>query len=320
MLQPISNFMRGILTFCSSLFPFSLASIVLPLFIVGVVFNFIHNIFKKDIVYAVIFFLNTAVSAYFSFILLFGVNYYAEPVYTNMPYSPEPQSIEMLNATAEKIVNELNNYASIVTRNADGTVTGYSFSQQNKLINTSMRKVMQTYGINEKAFLGRVKPAGILSVPMSYFGIAGFIFPHTGEANVSTDSPAEFLPFTAAHEQAHTIGIAPEDEAGFLSWLTCIESGDPELVYSALLNAYLYTSNALSEHSYDNFVTIYNSVDELARGDLDRYNEHLSQYDTPVNDIGTAINDTFLKSNGQISGVNSYGDLCDLLISYYNYN
>ena len=58
-------------------------------------------------------------------------------------------------------------------------------------------------------------------------------------------------------------------------------------------------------------------LEELPRNDLRLRNLHLSQYDGPANDLGNAVNDTYIKVTGQPDGVRSYGKVADLLIAYF---
>ena len=51
--------------------------------------------------------------------------------------------------------------------------------------------------------------------------------------------------------------------------------------------------------------------------DLDELNALIEKYESPVKDIGTAVNNGYLKANSQPSGVRSYGEVVDLLIALY---
>ena len=78
-----------------------------------------------------------------------------------------------------------------------------------------------------KAATWRVKSVA-LSHWWSYTGIVGIYIPWLGEANVNTDVPDNNLGFSAAHEVAHTMGFAREDECNFLAWLACTAADQPD--------------------------------------------------------------------------------------------
>lgn len=80
---------------------------------------------------------------------------------------------------------------------------------------------------------------------MSKLGITGIYIPYTAECNVNTDVTAASLPFTVAHEMAHRMGIAPENEANFAAYLVLRESDNAVLRYSAYYSAFIYCYNAL---------------------------------------------------------------------------
>jgi hypothetical protein len=93
---------------------------------------------------------------------------------------------------------------------------------------------------------GSVPKRPVLSPVMDMVGVSGMYWPFTGEANVNAGIPLALVSFTACHEQAHQRGIASEDEANYVAWLVCNESGDALLQYSAHFTVLLYALNALA--------------------------------------------------------------------------
>ncbi len=150
---------------------------------------------------------------------------------------------------------------------------------------------------------------------MPWVGIAGYYFPFTAEPTVGQTAPTH-LAYNVAHELAHSLGVAPEDEAGFSAYLACIEAEDPGLRYSAALNGYIYASNALYRLSPELSSAVSSQANENLRRDIRALNEYLRQFEGPAQQAGNKINDVYLKSNNQPAGVRSYGDMVDLLIAY----
>jgi len=166
-------------------------------------------------------------------------------------------------------------------------------------------------------FPSRVKPV-ILSEPMSYTHITGIYTFFTGEANLNINFPDYTLPFTAAHELAHQRGFAREKEANFIAFLVCIRSENPYTRYSGYVNMVEYLSNALYSADKALWEEVYDSLDMRIRYEMQAYNAFYEKYkDNTAADISNAVNDTYLKVQGQTEGTKSYGLVVDLAVAYY---
>jgi len=163
----------------------------------------------------------------------------------------------------------------------------------------------------------RVKSVG-LSHWWSYTGITGVYVPWLGEANLNTDIPACSLGFSAAHEVAHTMGFAQENECNFLSWLACSASGQPDYVYSGWLMGYIYLGNALYRVYPDAYWLLRDALPAGVRADLDENNAYWEQFsNTVVQKASTSFYDSALKLYGDERGMQSYGTVVDMLVAYY---
>ena len=151
----------------------------------------------------------------------------------------------------------------------------------------------------------------------SHFGITGIFICVTGEACVNPDTYVAWLPFTMCHEIAHRQAVAAEDGANFCAYLACMENPDAEFQYSGALAAYIYCSNALMKADRAAATEIWNSVDPGIRADAQAANEHYAQYEGKVQDAATKVNDAYLKAFSEETGVQSYGEVADLLIAWY---
>ena len=164
---------------------------------------------------------------------------------------------------------------------------------------------------------GRVKSV-LLSHLWSYTGITGMYFPWLGEANLNTDVPDSSLGFSAAHEIAHTMGFAREDECNFLAWLACSTTEQMDYFYSGYMQAYIYCSNALYKADQELWKDAYVYCSARMRKDLSQLNTYWKQFEGPVQDASTDLNDSFIKGNGVESGVLSYDEMVSLLLRYYD--
>lgn len=315
--RPLSDFVAGGLNAFSSLFPFSLAQFALPLFFGGLIFYIIYCIVRKKYFKWIPKVLFAAAYVYFSFVFLHSYAFSLPYASDALPYKIEPHDSGTLAQVTSMIIEDLNEAEKLIEREENGVMVLRDFSENCAKINESYLTLMEKYDFTSRSRIGRAKQAGLLSVPMSYWNTSGFYFMFLGEANVTEDMVNTHIPFITAHEIAHTLGIVRENEANFFAFLSCYESGDSQLRYSALINAYVYSINSLYSADAEKAAELSSTLSENVRDDLTRLNTHLAKYETPIKEAGDSFNDAMLKSSGEKDGIKTYGYMTDLLISYY---
>lgn len=179
----------------------------------------------------------------------------------------------------------------------------------------------QRWGATEPLLAGNWASPKAFPVPevLSYLGIAGIFIPHTGEPLVNTGPNNWQLPFTAAHEAAHLRGWAREDEANFLAFLVLQDDPDPKLAYSAWSSALLYVASALGGAGPEGAAAWSRVASETEPGVLADWRASFAYWDRfkgPVMEASHAVNDAYLKTQGQSDGVKSYGRMVDLLLAW----
>lgn len=153
---------------------------------------------------------------------------------------------------------------------------------------------------------------------MSYLDFTGFFFPMTGEANLNMDSPVFLLPSTSQHEIAHQRGVAMEQECNFVAVLSCLESEYADFRYAGAALAYIYLGNALAGADYEAYTGIYYSLSDTVRADFKAQSAYWDEFrDSAAQKASNTVYDSFLKSNGQKLGMQSYGACVNLLVHYY---
>lgn len=162
----------------------------------------------------------------------------------------------------------------------------------------------------------RQKPV-MLSEAWSYTGITGMYFPFFAECNVNTAQPDFSIPFTAAHESAHSRGTAFENECNFLAFLSCINSEYPEYRYSGYMEAYKYCANALYAYDKDMWAQAAAHCTEGMVADFTAENEYINSHKGAVKDVSHAVNDGFIKAQGVSDGALSYDRVTELILAYY---
>ena len=82
--------------------------------------------------------------------------------------------------------------------------------------------------------------------------------------------------------------------------------------------AYNYTANALYAENPEKYAEVYQYLSDDVIADMKSNAEYWEQFETPVAEAASAVNDSYLKANSQSDGVKSYGRMVDLIISYFN--
>ena len=148
-------------------------------------------------------------------------------------------------------------------------------------------------------------------------GISGFYSPFTGEATVNAELPDAEIPFTMAHEMAHQRGTAPEDEANFLGYLSCRESGLAAARYSGALAAWALAANALAQASPESLRALPGGgLDPGPRADRAAIHRFWERHEGRAARVSERVNDAYLKANAQHAGVLSYDRAVELLVDF----
>lgn len=148
------------------------------------------------------------------------------------------------------------------------------------------------------------------------FGVAGMYSPFTGEALNVAGLPAVTYPKSVTHEQAHQRGIAVEAEASFVGYVVAALAPDSLARYSAHAFAVRQLLAVLHAGDPERAEAMRQQLLPGVQRDLRDLAAFWRQYEGPVADVGTRVNDAFLRSNRVEGGVQSYSLSVRLLIAY----
>jgi len=306
-------------------FPFSLAECIIVSFstfvlwyISKTIFNLLRHKTKRRMILKNLL-LNTLAASgliYFSFQLLWGFNYQRLPLAKILKLNVHNSTTNELVHLCEDLITSSNTLREKISQNKNGVME----------LPYNKRVILETAHIGyDKASLQYVilkgtyvVPKGILlSGPMCYTGITGFYFPFTSESNINMAEPDSYLPFTTSHEMAHQIGFAKEDEANFIAYIACINNPDINFKYSGTLAALTYSLNSLRQYDPQKYKELFSFCSKGVLNDM-IYNENFWKgYSGHIEKISEEINDTYLKSASQRSGLKSYSEMVDLLLANY---
>lgn len=320
--QTAGAFVRGVLAYLTRLLPFSLAETIiigLPFIAAGLIYISVVKFKESDeaATRCVVGLFSVLTLMYSIFVLGYGMGYHGAPLSEKLGLDEKPVTAEELKATAEQILVEMEPLlGEVLYTNSGASNMPYSLDELNDKLNDTYGVACKKYDFISK-LRSKIKYI-VLSEPMTYTHISGVYSYYTGEANLNTNFPDYSLPFTAAHELAHQRGIAPENEANFVAFLICMESDDPYIKYSGYLNMFEYVTNALYSASPEMYYSVINKTDSRARGEMIAYSNFFEKYrESVASEVSDAVNDTYLKTQGQSAGSASYGMVVDLAVAYY---
>ncbi|WP_326911131.1 DUF3810 domain-containing protein [Sedimentibacter sp. MB31-C6] len=313
-----------VIGYTSSLVSISLTEIIIVILVISMISYLIITIIKtiidKSAKYFKMFFLNIIVLTaciYFLFVLFCGINYYRYEFTAYSGLEIKPSTREELIDLCEVLKNQANDLRTMLETNEFDVADVFdnTYYETSIRAQSSFSNISNTYEIL-KGNYPAPKPV-MLSRAMSYINITGMFFPFTFESNINVDIPPYQIPSTMCHELVHLRGFMREDEANFISYLACINSGYEDFAYSGTMLALNHSMNVLYEEDYNAYIKIYSSLSDDVKKDLSYSNLYWKQFDTKVAEISNKVNDSYLKANNQQDGVKSYGRMVDLLLAYY---
>ena len=255
---------------------------------------------------------------------LYGLNQYSSPlaedIRLNMMVIGD-SATPLINATTY-FRDKANELANKVARDESGNLVAPTFQETAEQAADGFDYLV--YEKNYPVFAGVTTPVKELGWADMYtsMGIAGITMPFTGEAAVNPTTPTVTLPFTICHEMAHRMCIAPERDANLAAFLATTANSDLLYQYSGYFMAFRYCYNSLATISTSTAANaanqLYAGINENMRRDLESYWAYCEEYiDDSASDFANSVNDTYIQASGDESGVKSYGEVTDLLLSWY---
>lgn len=309
--RDISAFLSGV----TSPFPFAVWQILLVLLVLLELYGLVRCFSsKKGLLYWASGLVLLVSVLVFLFVGLWGVNHFAPPISQRVGLSVSAYSKDQLRSTTQYMAQQANIWAEQVQRDANGDLA-VDFDAMAGKAQDGYDVMAQTNGFFRLPDTA-VKPL-LAAEAFSHMGITGIYIAYTGESCVNPDTYNASIPYTMCHELAHSLTVAPEDEANFCAFLACIHNDDPAFQYSAWYSAYIYTYNALAKVDRDAAAEVRSSLSETVLRDVRRASEHYDQYEGEVQEAAQKANDLYLKAFKEESGVQSYGEVADLLIAWH---
>ena len=308
----VSAKLREIFAHITYKIPFSVAEVAVILIIPLILFLIIRIIVKRRLrvlTNTVIGILSVIMLMLAVFINHYGICYRTTKV-------EQKYGLDIENVTQDSVFDAGKLLISYIDESIDNvkfdendfSVMPYDYGELNKKIYKGYSEIFDSM----PKVLSLKKVA--LSEKWTYTHTSGIYVPFTGESNVNTNYPDYIEAYTAAHEIAHQLGVASEDEANFYAFLACVNSGDDYLKYSASLNMFEYLIEDLSR---ERAIKLASYVDERVMKEYIAYNKFFEKYDNnKIAEVSNAVNDMYLKSQGEADGIRTYSKVSALFTAY----
>ncbi|MCD8248567.1 MAG: DUF3810 domain-containing protein [Lachnospiraceae bacterium] len=297
-------------------FPFSVSELLLYLLLLTAVVSLLCSLKKGP--RALLHWLRHLMCAASVLLLLFvlncGINYYRSSFSQKTGITAAAYSSQELEELCLWLTEEINARASQVSRDADDRMLLPS-ENAGQLAVEAMHRLGELYP-DLQGYYPRPKPV-LFSKILSLEGLTGIYSAFTIEANYNRDMTAYNIPFTMCHELSHLRGFMQEEEANFIAFLACENAAQTEFQYSGYLTAWIHATNALYRADRTAWQEVRALLCEEAQIDLNANNQYWAMHDGLISEVSDAVNDTYLKANGQSEGIKSYGRMVDLLLTYW---
>ena len=254
--------------------------------------------------------------------MFWGLNYYAGPLSDDIRMDVTQYTIEELADATKYYRDQANTLSQKVKRDSSGNLVYPDFDQLAQRAGMGFQRLV--YDSSYPIFAGSTLPVKKLGWADMYtsMGITGVTFGLTGEAAVNPQIPQVLLPFTMCHEMSHRMCIASERDANFAAFLACSAHPDNEFEYSGYFMAFRYCYNSLASvrttAAAQYTADLRNGISPQLQKDLDAYNTFFrAKQDQTATRIADTANDTYLRASGEASGIASYSQVCDLLVSWH---
>lgn len=299
-----------------SAIPFSVGDVFYILLIIYFIYIISEIIRNKARKYYVVKFFIVLNVFYFFYQILWGMLYFQTPLIEKLP--KEKITETEINSLTKKYITLCNETRVTLKENKEGIFKIENLSKTKMNILHSQAKIPKAFLNKNLTNINNIKPT-LFGNLMNYTGILGYYNPFSGEAQYNNLLPSTYIPFTLAHESAHQIGFAREQEANFVAYLISKNSQNKELEYSCNLYVLKSLFNSLDEKNPELVEKYKTILTDKVKRDLKNEKAFNEKYSGILSKIFYYTNDLFLKSNQQDGSI-TYSYFLDLLARYERAN
>lgn len=253
---------------------------------------------------------------YFTYQIFWGQLYFQKPIIEQLP--PEEISLEETKFLTLKYLNLCKKTRKLVKEDENGVFKIQNLSTIESEILSQQKQLPEFLSVKKSTETNNFKPS-LFRVIMSYTGILGYYNPFTAEAQYNAELPSSQIPFTLAHESAHQLGFAREQEANFIGYVLGKNSENVELKYSVEYFVLRSLLNSLAEKNPQFVKQVLENYSSAMKRDRISEKKFVQKHDGILTIFFDFTNDLFLKTNQQQGSI-TYSYFVDLMVRYERLN
>ncbi|MFT7072433.1 DUF3810 domain-containing protein [Patiriisocius sp. Uisw_017] len=297
--------------------PFSMGDLFYALLVITALRWLYENVkrLKYEPVLFIVDIAGTVSIFYFMFHMLWGFNYYREPLHKYLNIEAEYTTTQLIETT-QRLIKKSNDMHRALGY-ADSVKIDLPYSQKEMFASTA-----NGYGnLKEKFPHLSISPQStkksMWSLGLTYMGYSGYLNPFSGEAQVNGLIKTYKFPVVSCHEQAHQLGYAKENEANFIATLATINNDDPYIQYSGYIFALRYCVNEISRREPETYREILKTINPGILKSYKEMRDFWNSYDNPFEVFSKTFYNLFLKANNQPKGMKTYSYMVALVVNYF---
>lgn len=253
--------------------------------------------------------------AYFTFHMMWGFNYYREPLAVKLKLSENKDYQELVNFT-QLLIQKTNEAQLRITKDSSlAVIIPYTQHQIFEKTETGYDNLKTIH-----PFLNYTTPsikASLFSTGLTYMGYAGYLNPFTNEAQVNGILPKFRFPVVVGHEVGHQLGYSAENETNFIGYLVTARNKDAYFQYAAFSYALGYCLNDVRRGDKEIFDKLLLDLNPGIKSNFQEMAVFWNSYENPMEPVFKSIFNSFLKANNQSQGIKSYNAVVSLLVAYH---
>lgn len=296
------------LRFISAIFPFAIGDIIYAVLIGFVLYKIIRfgkkrkTLKREHRIVVPVQILNFFLILYMIFKLVWGLNYSRPSISEELGIGNEKYTVKELVLLGDYFVKKTNDLKFKQTKASAYSIKDLETNSAEAY--TSMEKKNPLFSYPNPCLKSVLIPWMVSKV-----GIEGYYAPLSGEANMNMNLPEFVKPYVSCHEIAHQLGIAYEDEANLLGYLTASNSSDVNYKYSANYEMLRYILFEIRMKSPEDYKRLHDTLSPSVLADFKTEKEFWRKYNGEMFAYMDAAFDRFLKLNNQKKGIDSYQDI-----------
>ena len=249
---------------------------------------------------------------HFSFYLLWGMNYFRQPLMKEkQPYTTE----ELVQLTADLARGANHLQQELTGDTLQPVLIPYSRKEASEITLEAYQALALDFP--QYAYQPPSLKHSLFSTALSYMGYGGYLNPFTGEAQVNRRLPLFRYPVVCGHEVGHQLGYSAENETNFIGYLVTQRNPDPYFRYAAMTYALGYCLSEVFRRDREAHKSLIKGLNPGVKANFRELQEFWKAFENPLEPVFKSVFNRYLEINRQKDGIQSYNRVVALMVQYH---